>query len=107
VVEYILNTLSKIFTKHLAVLDGKCSIVTKLEPREEVTKNGKPFTNITSATNIMYLCSCTQTRGICTYFDSNAFRFCPSRSPPKISEIRTKHSDRVVNVLHGNRTIGQ
>ena len=27
-------------------LDGKCSIVTKLKPRGEVTKNGKPFTNI-------------------------------------------------------------
>ena len=48
-------------------LDGKCSIVTKLKPHREVTKNGKPFTNITSTTNITYLCSCTKSRGICTY----------------------------------------
>jgi hypothetical protein len=34
-VTYILNTLSKVCTKRLAVLNGKCSIVTKLKPREE------------------------------------------------------------------------
>jgi hypothetical protein len=32
-----------------------------------VTKNGKPFTDITSTTNITYLCSCTKSQGICTY----------------------------------------
>jgi hypothetical protein len=66
-VAYILNTLSRVCTKCLAVLDYRCSIVTKLKPCEEVTKDGKPFTNITSATNVTYLCSCTKSQGICTY----------------------------------------
>ena len=63
----ILNTCSRVCVKCLAVLDGKCSIVTKLKPCEEVTRNGNPFANITSATNVTYLCSCTKSQGICTY----------------------------------------
>jgi hypothetical protein len=67
-VAYILNTLSRVCTRRLAVLDGKCLIVIKLKPPKEVTKNGKPFTNITSATNVTFLCSFTKSRGICTYW---------------------------------------
>ncbi len=57
---YILFTCSKVCTKRLAVHEGssRCSMVTKLViTRDDVTKEGNPFTNITSATNVKYLCS--------------------------------------------------
>ena len=63
-VPYIVMTLFSVLTSRLAVRDGKYSMVTKLIPLEEVTKNGKPLTNITSATNVTYLCSWTKSRGI-------------------------------------------
>jgi hypothetical protein len=91
VVAYILNTLSRVCTKCLAVLDCRCFIVTKLKPCDEVTKNGKLFTNITSTTNVTYLCSCTKSQGICTYstqthsgFVLVTFPLRLARSGPKI-----------------------
>ena len=40
-------------------------------------------------------------------FNSSAFWFCPSHFSPKVSQVRTKNLVSVVNVLHGNRGIGQ
>jgi hypothetical protein len=85
------NTGIRRIPAEIGNLDGKCSIVTKLKPRGEVTKNGKPFTNITSTTNITYLCSCTNPEGS-AHIDLNAFRFCPSHFPPKVSKVRKKTS---------------
>jgi hypothetical protein len=53
---YTLVTHSRVSAKHLAVRKGKNSIVNKLIPLKEVTKNGKLFMNNTSATNVTYLC---------------------------------------------------
>ena len=64
--EYILITRSTLLASCLAVLDGKYSIVIKLIPREEVTKNGKPLTNITSATIVTYLYISIKLRGTFT-----------------------------------------
>ena len=53
---YICSTRVMLLAKLLAVLDGKNWIVIRLIPLEEVTINGKPLTNITSATIVTYLC---------------------------------------------------
>jgi hypothetical protein len=42
-------------------------MVSKLIPRDDVSKKGSPFTNITSATNDMYLCSWIKFFGILAY----------------------------------------
>jgi len=42
VVAYILNTLSKVCTKRLAVLNDKCSIITKPKPCEEDSRTLRP-----------------------------------------------------------------
>ncbi len=47
---YIFNTPLTLLTICLVVLDGKNFPVIKLIPLEKVTKNGKPLTDITSAT---------------------------------------------------------
>jgi hypothetical protein len=63
---YILITRSILFAKCLAVLDGRNLIITKLIPLNKVTKKGKPLTNITSATMVMYLCNSIKSRGLFT-----------------------------------------
>ncbi len=86
-VAYILNTLSRVCTKCLAVLNGRCSIVTKRKPHKEVIKNGKPFTNITSPTNVTYLCSCTKSQGICTYLTQTCSGFVLVIFPLKLARV--------------------
>jgi hypothetical protein len=63
---YIFITHSTLLAKCLAVLDGKYLIVMKLIPLEEVTKNGKPLTKITSATIVTYFCNSIKSRRIFT-----------------------------------------
>ncbi len=63
---YILTTCLMLLAKHFAVLDYRNSIIIRLIPLEEVTRKGKPLTNITSATIVTYLCISTKSQEIFT-----------------------------------------
>ncbi len=87
----MLKTHSRVIASCLAVQDVRNSTVTKLMPLDKVTKNGKQFTHITSATSGTYLCMWIKSFGIWTYSVWTCSRFVLvvlpqrlARSGPKI-----------------------
>jgi hypothetical protein len=99
-------TLSRVSTNLFAVLNFRYYIVTRLIPCEEVTKNDKPLTNITSATSVTYSCNSTKIPRDLDVFYADMLRICPNRLPPKVSKIRAKDTVSILNVLHSDRAIG-
>ena len=77
--------------KFFSVRDGVCSAVIRFKPREALTRNGTPFTNMQSTVNVTILCRSKMVAGICTYSmrtGSGARRtvrpITPASSGPKI-----------------------
>ncbi len=73
------------------VQEGVYSAVNRFNPREALTRNGTPFTNIQSTLSVTIRCRSKIVAGICTYLirtDSGACRtvlpLTPARSGPKI-----------------------